>query len=368
LNLYLNIYIYILGWYSVTPEDLSYYISILAGKESICIDPFCGSGGNVIQFSKNCKHIYAGDIDEKKIEISKNNCKVYECKDNIDFYCMDFLKLEKKIKADYIFLSPPWGGIEYKNSRNYSLKKMVTPNISEIIKKSLSVAKNIMFYLPRNIDIQELAELLYEATESTHIFFDVHLLESANKLKAILLIYGQGYDINSSFDKSHIKSFLDILNKPASTQSTINNNTKDFKKVKSSFKLSEDENNELRDITKLIRKNILEKDFYVVEKLEGKSNSLKNIQIENKDENMNFDMKDTNTDEEISISSLLKIYCLLGGINFFDGILKYKEKYFGSLFLDEPINSIQSKINMKDLLNFFLKEILTDKQISRLNL
>ena len=126
-----------IGWWSVTPEIIAEYTAKLAKKCTV-IDGFCGSGGNVIQFSKYCSKVYAIDIDPKKIEICKNNCKVYNCKNNIDFIEYDFLKIEEykpiKVKADYIFLSPPWGGINYKNSDVYSIKASMTPDISEIIK------------------------------------------------------------------------------------------------------------------------------------------------------------------------------------------------------------------------------------------
>jgi hypothetical protein len=40
----------ILGWYSVTPEELAIYIaSSVTNKNSVVVDAFCGSGGNVIQ-------------------------------------------------------------------------------------------------------------------------------------------------------------------------------------------------------------------------------------------------------------------------------------------------------------------------------
>ena len=90
------------SWYSVTPEDLAYYISLLAGKDSVCIDPFAGSGGNVIQFSKNCSKVYAVDIDPVKIEILKNNCEVYKCPNNIEIFHHDFLTLEEPIKVIFI--------------------------------------------------------------------------------------------------------------------------------------------------------------------------------------------------------------------------------------------------------------------------
>jgi trimethylguanosine synthase len=38
----------ILGWWSVTPEELAAYIANLC-VDKVVVDGFCGSGGNVIQ-------------------------------------------------------------------------------------------------------------------------------------------------------------------------------------------------------------------------------------------------------------------------------------------------------------------------------
>lgn len=307
---------------------------MLAGKDSICIDPFAGSGGNVIQFSKNCKKIYANDIDPKKIEICQNNCKVYECDNNIEFFESDFLKFDVDIKVDYVFLSPPWGGIDYKNNRNYSLKKMVTPDITEIVRKSLQIGRNIMFYLPRNIDIVELGEILFSVTNNPYIYLDIHLLESANKLKAILLIYG--YDANTCISKLDVKLMLEILNNTSSSD----------QKIKLTSKNNDEEDNYIREITKLLRKNgqEKEKECFIMEK------KVEETQDQSKDPDINI---------------LTKIFTLIGGINFFDAIIKFKDKNLG--LNNDPINSLIGKIKLKDLLNYFLKEILTDKQVSRLN-
>ena len=41
------------GWYSVTPEELAKYIALAVTKpDSVVVDAFCGSGGNVIQVKK----------------------------------------------------------------------------------------------------------------------------------------------------------------------------------------------------------------------------------------------------------------------------------------------------------------------------
>ena len=124
----------------------------------------------MIQFSKYCSKVYAIDIDPKKIEICKNNCKIYNCKNNIYFIEHDFLKIEEyepiKVRADYIFLSPPWGGISYKNSDIYSIKESMKPDISEIIKVSLRIVKYIQFYVPRTLQLEELFGIISEIKEN----------------------------------------------------------------------------------------------------------------------------------------------------------------------------------------------------------
>jgi len=182
-------------------------------KDCSVIDGFCGSGGNVIQFSKYCSEVFAIDIDPKKLEICKNNCKIYNCKDNIHFIEYDFLKIQNydkiTVKADYIFLSPPWGGVAYKKSDIYSIKESMTPDISEIIKVSLKIVKYIMFYVPRTLMLDELFGIISEINKNERLFFDIHILKSANKIKALLIIFG--YDINKTIKENDIGEYLKYI-------------------------------------------------------------------------------------------------------------------------------------------------------------
>lgn len=203
-------------WWSVTPEIIAEYIANLAGKEAVVIDGFCGSGGNVIQFSRLCKKIYAIDIDQYKLDICKNNCNVYGCRDNIEYIHSDFLLMENspifKDKADYIFLSPPWGGVKYKNNEVYNIKTLMTPNIYDIIRVSLKISKRIMFYLPRTLQLEDLFEIVNEilnkdpSTATDRLFFDVHLLQSAHKIKALLIIFGNC--IGTTVTESDLSEFI----------------------------------------------------------------------------------------------------------------------------------------------------------------
>lgn len=42
------------SWYSVTPEIISSHIAERCSC-FVIVDPFCGAGGNVIQFAKTCE-------------------------------------------------------------------------------------------------------------------------------------------------------------------------------------------------------------------------------------------------------------------------------------------------------------------------
>ena len=199
------------SWYSVTPEEISKYIAKLIKGKSI-IDGFCGCGGNVIQFSKYCSKVYAIDISKSKLDMCKNNCKVYHCKHNIKFIHSDFLKMKNKIKADYIFLSPPWGGTEYKNSEIYSIKKFMYPDITEIIRISLNVADKILFFLPRNLDLDELFDLCstvkneIKEKSGENLFFDIKIIKSNGRIKSLLITFG--HHIKDYFSRHKLEKFL----------------------------------------------------------------------------------------------------------------------------------------------------------------
>lgn len=309
------------SWYSVTPEDLAYYCAKIAGSDSTCIDAFSGSGGNVIQFSKQCSKVYAVDIDPVKIEILKNNCSVYKCKENIEVYLSDYLKFNVDFKADYVFLSPPWGGVEYKKNKNYSLKNMVTPDIHEIIRKSISIGKNIMFYLPRLININELFEIVQEVTGDSFIFFDVHILESANKIKAILLLFGTKH---CSISSTKIQQFL----------------------------MSFTSNEEIPNDCVIITKNEYDEEPTMI--------SCKGEEVLNEF----FDTEYKNESHYV----LYKIYNTIGYKKFFESLINYKEKNESkNRDTSNFVCYLPCKEKIPYLISYFFNEILTEKQKARLN-
>jgi len=70
----------------------------------------------------------------------------------------------------------------------------MTPNIYDIIRTSIEIAEKIIFFLPRTLDLLELCEIIdivlkEKGINSENIFFQVHVLKSANKIKALMIIF-----------------------------------------------------------------------------------------------------------------------------------------------------------------------------------
>lgn len=95
------------SWFSVTPEKVARFTALRC-KCDLIIDAFCGVGGNTIQFAKTCQRVIAIDIDPKKIEMAKHNATIYGVQDKIEFIVGNYFDLIDGLKADVVFLSPPW--------------------------------------------------------------------------------------------------------------------------------------------------------------------------------------------------------------------------------------------------------------------
>ncbi|XP_056642517.1 trimethylguanosine synthase [Diorhabda sublineata] len=146
------------SWYSVTPEQVAKHTAERC-RCDVIIDAFCGAGGNSIQFALNCKKVIAIDIDPKKIELAQNNANVYGVSDKIEFIIGDFIQLAGGLKADVVFLSPPWGGPSYLSEPSYDLETMLLPvPFSQLIASARKVTSNVVAFLPRNSNTFVLAK------------------------------------------------------------------------------------------------------------------------------------------------------------------------------------------------------------------
>uniref|UniRef100_A0A2M4BB55 Trimethylguanosine synthase n=1 Tax=Anopheles marajoara TaxID=58244 RepID=A0A2M4BB55_9DIPT len=175
------------SWFSVTPEKVAAHTAERC-RSDLIVDAFCGCGGNTIQFAFTCQKVLAIDIDPRKIEMAKHNAAVYGVADRIEFITGDFVQLAAggRLKADTVFLSPPWGGPSYMKDEVYDLEKSLLPlPATDLMRAAQQVSHNVVLYLPRNSNTQQLTMLAGPdgAVEIEQNFLD-------RKLIALTAYYG----------------------------------------------------------------------------------------------------------------------------------------------------------------------------------
>uniref|UniRef100_A0A182SHY9 Trimethylguanosine synthase n=1 Tax=Anopheles maculatus TaxID=74869 RepID=A0A182SHY9_9DIPT len=174
------------SWFSVTPEKVAAHTAERC-RSDLIIDAFCGCGGNTIQFAFSCQKVIAIDIDPRKIEMAKHNATVYGVADRIEFIVGDFLQLADRLRADVVYLSPPWGGPGYLKEEVYDLEQSLLPvPATQLMQAAQRVSKNVALYLPRNSNTQQLTMLAGPngAVEIEQNFLD-------RKLIALTAYYGE---------------------------------------------------------------------------------------------------------------------------------------------------------------------------------
>ncbi|XP_051556273.1 trimethylguanosine synthase-like isoform X1 [Myxocyprinus asiaticus] len=176
------------GWFSVTPEKIAQHIALRVQESfstELIIDAFCGVGGNAIQFALTGKRVIAIDIDAVRLALAQHNAEVYGVADRIEFLQGDFLQLAPRLRGDIVFLSPPWGGPEYLSADVFNIKTMMNPDGFEIFRLSKMISDNIVYFLPRNADMEQIASL---AGPGGKVEVEQNFLN--NKLKTITAYFG----------------------------------------------------------------------------------------------------------------------------------------------------------------------------------
>ncbi|EQC35239.1 hypothetical protein SDRG_07467 [Saprolegnia diclina VS20] len=182
------------GWFSVTPEVISEHHAMRLACD-VVVDAFTGCGGNAIQLAKTCRHVIAIDMDPAKIEIARHNAGIYGVADRIEWLIGDAFALLPTLRADAVFLSPPWGGPEYLHVKHFALDTMCMGdrNGIDLFHLAQTVSRNIAYFLPRNT-CKKQARLLSPdgVCEFEHNFLN-------KKLKTVTLYFG---DLACALDKT----------------------------------------------------------------------------------------------------------------------------------------------------------------------
>ncbi|PUZ61870.1 hypothetical protein GQ55_4G312400 [Panicum hallii var. hallii] len=147
------------GWYSATPEAVAASQAARAAPGDLVVDAFAGCGGNSIQFAARGCYVVAVEIDPRKVELAAHNARVYGVEDRIEFVVGDFFRLAPFLKADLVFLSPPWGGPAYIHAPIYTLDMLKPKDGYTTFQAAQKIAPNAIMFLPRTVDISQVEEL-----------------------------------------------------------------------------------------------------------------------------------------------------------------------------------------------------------------
>jgi trimethylguanosine synthase len=156
------------GLYSVGPEEVADKNARKTGAR-IVVDGFCGIGGNTIGFAKHAEHVYAIEIDHERIEMAKNNLKVYGLEDKVTFIEGDYFEVAPTIQADAVFIAPPWGGPEYSQKQSFALEDF-NPSGKAILDLAFNHFPKVVLQIPKNFDLSELDQFGKEYTVEDELY------------------------------------------------------------------------------------------------------------------------------------------------------------------------------------------------------
>ncbi|XP_031377357.1 trimethylguanosine synthase-like [Punica granatum] len=176
------------GWYSVTPEEIAIRHAEKCRGRTV-IDCFAGVGGNAIQFARMCYYVVAIDIDPQKVALALHNAKIYGVEDCIDFISGDFFQLAPSLKADIVYISPPWGGPSYKNIQNFTLDLLKPKDGYSLFQVAQVITPNIIMFLPRNIDLNQVEELSWLSSPPLEIEIEKNYVDG--NFKGITVYFGR---------------------------------------------------------------------------------------------------------------------------------------------------------------------------------
>lgn len=153
-------------------------------KKDICIiDSTACVGGDTITFSEHFGITIPIEIDETRFNYLKHNIELYNITNAYPIYgdCMEIIP-DININIDVIYVDPPWGGSDYKNKNNITLK-LGENELCDVIDNFMQKAKLTVIKLPKNYDYNTLKSNLkvYEIHHDTSLKkIDILFIEKKN--------------------------------------------------------------------------------------------------------------------------------------------------------------------------------------------
>lgn len=87
--------------------------------------------------------------------MARHNAEIYGVADRIQFIVGDYYTLAPALKADVVFLSPPWGGPDLMDLEDYKLSRIMPENGGgeHLLSLTRQITPDIALHLPKNINV-----------------------------------------------------------------------------------------------------------------------------------------------------------------------------------------------------------------------
>lgn len=144
------------GLYSVGPEEVADKNARKTDARTV-VDGFCGIGGNTIGFAKYVDHVFAIEIDQDRIEMARNNLRVYGLDHKVTFIEGDYFVEAPKLEAEAVFIAPPWRGPDYAKKDKFYLQDF-DPEGKSILNLAFANFQKVVLQIPKNFVLTELEQ------------------------------------------------------------------------------------------------------------------------------------------------------------------------------------------------------------------
>lgn len=150
----------------VTADKITRDLRMFVPADAVVTDGTACIGGNTYSFAKYFDRVNAIEIDRTRYSCLLNNMRVLGLQ-NVACKCADICDEYTRRYQDVIFLDPPWGGPDYKNTSNIRLY-LSNRELHDICIDMSLYSKYIALKVPVNFNIERFDKSVTGALERIH--------------------------------------------------------------------------------------------------------------------------------------------------------------------------------------------------------
>ena len=150
----------------ITADKITKDIRMFVPHTATITDGTACVGGNTYSFAKTFDHVNAIEIDPIRYSYLLNNMSVLGTS-NVQCIRGDAYKECRKTHQDVVFLDPPWGGPDYKNTTNIRLY-LSNRELSDVCKDISLYCMYIALKVPVNFRVDVFDNAVKDVLERVH--------------------------------------------------------------------------------------------------------------------------------------------------------------------------------------------------------